>query len=97
MLNHVVAILVLNQSLDVCVQLLQDGVGLLGVAVLQDTLDYSAPIRMCGEIEHLALECIDNELKTTGLNSFNTLLDDVITILVLDTLQHITIEFLQQC
>ena len=45
-LHHIVAVLVLYQSLDVSVQLLQDWRGLVARAVLQDPLDDPAAVGM---------------------------------------------------
>lgn len=45
-LYDVVAILILNQTLCLLQQLLQDRVGLLWYAVLQNTLYYTATIRV---------------------------------------------------
>ena len=94
-LHHVVAVLVLDQGLDVCVELLQDGGGLLGRAVLQDPLDHPAPVRVGRQVEHLPCERVDDELESARLHGLDTLLDNVVAILVLHTFQNISIEFLK--
>ena len=94
MLHHVVAVLVLDQSLDVTVELLQDGGGLLGGAVLEDALDHPTAVRVSREVVHLALERVDDELQPTWLHRLDTLLHDVVPVLVLDALKNIAVKFL---
>ena len=94
-LHHVVAVLVLYESLDVSVQLLQDWRGLVARAVLQDPLDDPAAVGVGGQVVHLASEGVNDELESAGLYSLDTLLDHVVTILVFDTLQHVPVKFLR--
>ena len=96
MLHHVVPVLVLDQSLDVSVELLQDRGGLLPRAVLQDPLDDPAAVGVGGQVVHLAAEGINDELESAGLHGLDTLLDDVVAILVLHTLQHVPVKFLRE-
>ena len=49
MLDDIVAVLVLEQGLDVGEELVQDGGRLLQAAVLQDSLDDPAAVGMRGE------------------------------------------------
>ena len=94
-LHDVVAVLVLYESLDVSVQLLQDWRGLVARAVLQDPLDDPAAVGVGGQVVHLASEGVNDELESAGLYSLDTLLDHVVTILVFDTLQHVPVKFLR--
>ena len=95
MLHYVVAVLVLYESLDVSVQLLQDWRGLVARAVLQDPLDDPAAVWVGGQVVHLPSEGVNDELESAGLYSLDTLLDHVVTILVFDTLQHVPVKFLR--
>ena len=56
MLDDIVAVLVLEQGLDVGEELVQDGGRLLQAAVLQDSLDDPAAVGMRGEWEYLETE-----------------------------------------
>ena len=53
MLNHVVAILILNKSVRMLVQFVKDRCGLLRHAMLKDTLYHPASIRMSRQRIHL--------------------------------------------
>lgn len=57
----------LAQLLRVLVQLLQDGQRLLLGAVLQDPLDDSAAVRVCGEHKHLPRGRVSLESFPRGL------------------------------
>ena len=94
MLDHIVAVLVLDESLDVSVELLQDGVGLVARAVLQDPLDDPAAVWMCGEVVHLTSEGVNDELEPGGLHRLDTFLNHVVSVLVFHTLENIAVQFL---
>lgn len=53
MLHDVVAVLVLDQTVHLIVELLQNGRGLIRHAVLQDTLDHAASVWVRGQSVHL--------------------------------------------
>ena len=94
MLGHVVAVLVLDKGKSAGVQLSQNRcLGIL-VAVFQHALDHAASVRMGCQGLHLAVERLDDELDVFGRHPLDRLLDDVVAVLVLDALQHVTIEFL---
>lgn len=93
MLNHIIAVLVLDQLLSVHVELGKDRRGLFRRAVLQDPLDDSTPVGMCAEGVNLSVEGVDDELESIRLDTFNALLHDVISVLVFDALQHVPFEF----
>lgn len=57
----------LNQLFSVLVQLFQNGQCLLRKAMLQYTLDHSAPIGVCGQSKHLHNTCTVN----THTNAFH--------------------------
>ena len=52
-LDDVVAVLVLHQTLRLLMELRQHAVGLLRRAVLQDALDDAAAVRVRGQVVHL--------------------------------------------
>ena len=64
-LYDVIAVLVLHQLLRVCVQLLQNGRRLLASAVLQDSLDHPAAVRVRRQFIHLQ--------QTSTKNTYNSL------------------------
>ena len=64
MLDDVVAVLVLHETLCVLVELLQDGSSLLQCTVLQDALDHTTPVRVCRQGEHL-VGTIGNRIRAS--------------------------------
>ena len=94
MLDHIVAVLVLDESLDVSVELLQDGRGLVPGAVLQDPLDDPAAVGVGGEVVDLPSEGVNDELEPGGLHRLDALLDHVVAVLVLHALQNVPVQFL---
>ena len=94
MLHHIVAVLVHEQRLDVGVELLQDWLGLLRGAVFEDALDHPTTVRMSREGEHLALECVNDELQATGLHGFDALLHHVVAVLIFDALKDGAVKLL---
>ena len=86
-LHHIVAVLVHEQRLDVGVELLQDGLGLLRGAVLQDALDNPTAVGVSRECVHLTLECVNDELQATGLHRLDALLHHVVAVLIFDALE----------
>lgn len=93
MLNDIVSVLILNQILGVCMQFGKNWCGLFGGAVLENSLDDTASIRMCAECVHLTRECGDDELKCDGFDAFNTFLYHMISILILNTFQYMSVQF----
>ena len=93
-LHYVVAVLVLYESLDVSVQLLQDWRGLVARAVLQDPLDDPAAVGMGGEVVDLTSEGVNNELEPGGFHRLDTFLNHVVSVLVFHTLENIAVQFL---
>lgn len=88
MLNHVVAELIRDELRCACMELLEDGSSVSLLAVLQHPLDDPAPVRMGGKFVNLPLEGVDDELHMLGWNPFDSLLDDMVAVLVTHTAQH---------
>lgn len=44
-------------------------------------------------LTHLALKCIYDELQSMRVNTLDTFLDHVVTVLVLDAFEHVTVQF----
>jgi len=77
-------------------QFLQDeGSGGL-FAMLKHTLNDAAAVWMSSQALDLASECIDDELYVFCGYALDSFLDDVIAILILDTLEDLILEFLDQ-
>lgn len=53
--------------------------------MLKHTLDNSTAIGMGSEIVYLPVKCVDDKLDVLSRNALNSLLNDVITILIFDT------------
>lgn len=88
MLDHVVAKLVRNELRCACMELLEDGPSVSLLAVLKHPLDDPAPVRVGGKFVDLPLEGVDDELHMLGRDPFDSLLDDMIAVLVTHTAQH---------
>lgn len=96
MLDNIVSILVLHKRDGAAQQLLEDGSGLLLVAVFQNPLDNSASVWVSCEGVHLSGEGIHDELDEMRWYFLDALLDDVVAVLVLDALHYIALEFLDE-
>lgn len=75
-------------------KLSQDRFAVLFFTVLKHALNDPASIWVCGQPAHLSLESVDDELDVLRWNPFNGLLDDMVSILVTDTLEHVVLELL---
>ena len=64
------------------------------LAVLQDSLNDSTTIRMGCENVDLSSESFDDELNVLSWHTFDSLLHDVVAVLVLDTFQNIDLQLL---
>lgn len=49
-------------------------------------------LRASAEGTHLSLEGVDDEVQRVRLDTFDTLLHNVVTVLVLHTLQHMAVQ-----
>jgi len=65
-------------------------------AVFQYPLNDTAAIGMGSENVDLASEGLDDELNMFSRNSFDGFLDDVVSVLILDTLEDVRLEFLNK-
>lgn len=92
MLNNVVSVLILNKLLRVRVQFRQNWRGLLSSAMLQNALNNSASIGMCAERINLTSKSVYNELQSDRLYAFDAFLHDMISILILDAFQYMSIQ-----
>ena len=106
--DHAVAILlltILNDMLDdIVAELIRDEVGRACMeftknrftinffAVLEHPLDNPATIRVGCKSVHLATERVDDELDIVRRNSLNCLLNNVVTVLVSNALQHMILQ-----
>jgi len=61
--------------------------------VLQDPLDHSAPVRVGRQGEHLALKRFNDELETFRFYGLDALLNDVVAVLIFDTLDDASLQF----
>lgn len=96
MLGDVVTILIRDELVALFVELLHDPALGLQIAALKHALDYTAAIRMPGELTDLTVKRIDDELDMFRRNALDGLLDDMVAILVFDTANDASIELLDQ-
>jgi hypothetical protein len=75
-------------------KLFQDAGLLMRFAILQNSLNYSAAVRVNRECVYLPLEGFDDESDVLGWDALDGLLDNMVAILVLDALENIRSKFL---
>ena len=95
-LGHVVSVLILNELICASMKLIQNRCSSIFDAVFQHALNDTATVWMHRQSLDLAVESLDDELNVLGRNSLDGLLDHVIAILVLDTLQHVIVELFDE-
>jgi len=66
---------------------------LLLVAVFEDTLNDPATIWMGGQVIHLTIKCLHNELNKMRRHLFDAFLDDMVAVLVFNAFHDVAIEF----
>lgn len=93
-LDHVVSELVRDEGCGACMQLSQDRLAVVLLAVFQHPLDDSAAIRMGSKSVHLSFEGVDDELHIVRRNPLDGLLDHVVAILISDTFQDMAFKLL---
>lgn len=94
MLSDIVAVLISDEHGRTLVKLLEDCDLIMWFAVLQDPLNDSTAVWMSCQSVNLTPECFNDELYVLGWDTFNGFLYNVVTILVLDTLENIGVQFL---
>ena len=75
-------------------QFIQQRLGLLNSAVLQDALYHPAPIRMRRQREHLTVERVHDVLQCHRVHTFDALLHDMVAVLILHTLEDVSVQLL---
>lgn len=95
-LCNVVAVLVDNERGRTGMQFLEHRSPGRLCAVLKHTLDDSAAIWMCSQALHLSSERIDDELYVLGRHPLDSLLYNVITVLIFDAPQHVLLKLFHQ-
>lgn len=94
--TNVVAVLILDEVVGADVEFGEDAcLGFL-VAVLQHSLDYPTSIWMCRQRVNLSVEGIDNELDMLSWNPLDSLLDNVVSVLVLDAGEDMSIKLFNE-
>lgn len=93
-LDNIVSKLVRDECCSASMQLSQDRLAVLLLAVFQHPLDDSAAIWMGGKSVHLAFEGVDDELHILRRNPLDGLLDHMVAILISDTLQDMALKLL---
>lgn len=96
MLSHIVTILIGDKHRGALVKFFQDGGLILIGAELKHALNDTAAVGMRGKSMYLSLECFNDELNVLGWDSLDGLLDDVVSILIFDTLQDIWLKFFNE-
>lgn len=73
MLDHIVAVLILHQLPCAAMEFFEEGAGLDIRTVFKHPLDHTAAIGVGGEVVHLTMEGIDDELNMDGRDTLNCL------------------------
>jgi hypothetical protein len=96
MLRHIISVLILDERKRASMQFFENR-SLSGfVTVFQHTLNDTTAVWMHRKCLHLTFERLDDELNMFSWNPLDRLLHNVVSVLVFDTLQHMTIELLNQ-
>ena len=96
MLRDVVTILIDDQCWSTSVEFLQDRRSGGLFAVFEHTLDDTAAIRMSSQALDLSSKGVDDELDVLGGYTFDSFLNDMISILIFDALEDLVLQFLRQ-
>lgn len=92
MLRNVIAILVGNEPASYIVELLQHESLCFRLTELEQPLNDPTTVHVGGKSANLAPEGIDEELYVLVVYAFDDLLDDMVSILILDQIEHILIQ-----
>lgn len=95
-LGDIVSVLVDYQVLGTLMKLFQDVRFHWILAMLEHALNDPTTIRMRGQMLHLVRERIDDETDVLGRDALDSFLNDMVAILILDTLQNLALKFLDQ-
>lgn len=95
-LSDIVPELVGNEHCRTSMELLEYGDLIVRLAILQDSLDHSAAIRMGCENMNLTAECFDDELDVLRRHTLDGFLYNVVAILILHALEDICLKFLDE-
>lgn len=93
MLDHIIAVLILNELIGSSVQLLQDTLSLFRGAMLENTLYHSATVGMSAQGINLAGESSDYELQCPWFDALDAFLHNVISILIFNAFQNVSVQF----
>lgn len=96
MLGHVVSVLVHYKLLRAKVKLLKERRLCFLLAMLKHSLNDTTAVRMRCKSVDLTIERVDDKLNIFRWNSFNSLLNDVVAILVFYAFQNMPVKFLYQ-
>jgi hypothetical protein len=96
MLCHVIAEGVTNQGGHAVMQFSKDGLSCHLFAVLEASLNDSASIRMYTQMLNLTSESLENKRNVVSVATLDGLLDDMVSVLVLDTSQDVLFQFANQ-
>jgi hypothetical protein len=96
MLCHVIAEGVTNQGGHTVMQFSKDGLSCHLFAVLEASLNDSASIRMYTQMLNLTSESLENKRNVVSVATLDGLLDDMVSVLVLDTSQDVLFQFANQ-
>ena len=94
MLGHVVPVLVGDEFWTLGVKLRKYEPALGFFHLFEQSLDDAAAIRVYRQDTDIAPESLNNLLDVVHRDSVNNLLDDVIAVLILDSLEHILFKLL---
>ena len=96
MLDNVIAILIAHQAGNAIMQLAHDDLFVGHLALLETTLNDATTVRVRAENQHLSLERVEDKAECLLWAALNSLLDDVVAICILDTLQDLVLQLVYQ-
>lgn len=96
MLCNIVAILIGYEHRSTLMKLLEYSSLIFGGTIFQHPLNYTTTIGMGSQSMHLAFEGVNDELDMFCWDSLNCFLDNMVAMLVFDTLENVYLEFFNE-
>ena len=83
--------LILHEVDNVLMKFIHERPSLFLAQVFETSLENATAIRMGGQNVYLASESVNNELNVLSRHTFDSLLDNMVPILILDALKNISL------
>lgn len=96
MLSHIISVLISDEHRSTLMKLFKNSSLVVGFAVFQYSLNDSASIWMSCQDVNLAPESFNDELDMLGRDSLDSLLNNMVAVLILDTLENISLKLFDE-